>query len=134
MNFFEEDEELKREIEEEVQRLRLEERKKYVHSRALAILQAGKDKLELQKAMEREPQGDFYIQFIEETIVKTGNEEDVLSSSDIYQQFDRWLKIHYPATRRPSLAQMKADLLMSGRLGPQERRGIYVWIGYRLKI
>ncbi len=84
--------------------------------------------------MEREPRGDFYIQFIEETIVKTGNEEDMLSALDIFQQFDRWFKIHYPAMSRPSLAQMKADLLMSTRLGPQERRATYVWVGYSLKI
>ncbi len=132
MNFFEDDDELKREIEEEVQRLRLEERKKYVHSRALEIL-AEEQQEKNREMFKQKPQVDFYIQFIEETIVKTGNKEDKLFASDIFQHFDRWFKIHYPAMSRPSLAQMNADLQMSGRLGnkPTDKR---CWVGYLLKI
>jgi hypothetical protein len=82
---------------------------------------------------------DFYLQFIAEKVqyaYKDGDKKEIdsdicLSASDIYQEFSRWFKIYYPGMAVPSLAQMKADLTMSGRLGPQAKRGH--WIGIKLK-
>jgi phage/plasmid-associated DNA primase len=83
---------------------------------------------------------DFYLQFIAEKVTyayKDGDKKEIdadisLSASDIYQEFSRWFKIYYPGMQVPSLAQMKADLTMSGRLGPQGKRG--QWIGIKLKL
>jgi hypothetical protein len=133
MSFFEEDEELKREIEEEVQLLRLEERKKYIHSRALAILEKEKQEKNKEILKQRPQSEDYYILFIEDTIVKTYNKEDILSACDIYPHFSRWVRDHYPSVKGViSLQVMKCDLTMSSRLGPQEKRR--QWIGYRIKI
>jgi phage/plasmid-associated DNA primase len=82
---------------------------------------------------------DFYLQFIAEKVqyaYKDGDKKEIdsdicLSASDIYQEFSRWFKIYYPGMAVPSLAQMKADLTMSGRLGPQAKRGN--WLGIKLK-
>jgi hypothetical protein len=132
MSFFEEDEELKREIDEEVQRLRLEERKKYINSRALAIL--AEEKMEKNKEMLKQvSEDDFYVQFIEDTIIKTHNKENTLTSLDIYPSFNSWFKNNYPTRQKISLSTMNIDLQMSHRLGSKQSGKRY-WTGYRLKL
>ena len=82
---------------------------------------------------------DFYLQYIAERLThaykdgdkKEINSEVTLSASEIFQDFARWFKTYYPGTFVPSLAQMKADLCMSGRLGPQVKRGN--WTGIQIK-
>jgi hypothetical protein len=133
MDFFEEDEELKKEIEEEVQRLKLEERKVYVHSRALEILSVEK-RMKNKETMKQDIQNkDFYIQFIEETIIKTGNKEDTVDHIDIYQHFYKWFRDHFPSLKCPTLYQMNTDLQLSVHLG-NKPSGKRYWVGYSLKI
>jgi hypothetical protein len=55
----------------------------------------------------------------------------MLSASEIYQCFQRWFKDYYPGMIVPSLAQVKADISMPGRLGPQSKRG--QWCGIKIK-
>lgn len=83
---------------------------------------------------------DYYLQFISEKIIYAYKDVDkkeidsdaCLSSSDIYPTFLRWFRDYYPGLSVPTMAQMKADLCMSGRLGPQAKRGN--WIGIRVKM
>jgi phage/plasmid-associated DNA primase len=82
---------------------------------------------------------DCYIQFISERIVQAYKDNDkkeidtdkYLSASDIHQDFTRWFKTYFPGQNGPSLAQMRDDMCMSGRLGPQAKRGN--WCGIMLK-
>jgi hypothetical protein len=137
MNFFEEDEELKREIEEEVQRLRLEERKKYVHEKALAILKAEKDKVEYQKAMEQNRiRENAFLRFIEEKIIKTNNKEDSLGSMDIYNPFKQWYKENYPGQLHISMQDFDSNMMLWDKLGPKSPSGPtrFRWVGYQVKI
>lgn len=83
---------------------------------------------------------DYYLQFISEKIVhayKDGDKKEIdtdvySSSSDIYPHFLRWFRDYYPGQIVPTMAQMKSDLSMSGRLGPQAKRGN--WCGIKIKI
>ncbi len=82
---------------------------------------------------------DWYLLFIAEKIIyayKDNDKKEIdtdasLSASEIYQSFQRWFKDYYPGMNVPSLAQMKADLSMAGRLGPQTKRA--QWCGIKIK-
>lgn len=82
---------------------------------------------------------DFYLQFIAEKIEYAyvdGDKKEVdtnvtLAANDIYPFFSRWFKDFYPGMQTPTASQFKADMQMSGRLGPQPKRG--VWLGIKLK-
>jgi phage/plasmid-associated DNA primase len=82
---------------------------------------------------------DYYLQFIAEKISyaykdadkKIVDEDSLLAASDIYPHFLKWFRDYYPGLPVPTMAQVKADLCMSGRLGPQMKRS---WVGIKVKM
>jgi phage/plasmid-associated DNA primase len=82
---------------------------------------------------------DYYLQFISEKVSyaykdndkKIIDEDALLAASDVYPHFLKWFKDYYPGLQVPTMAQMKADLCMSGRLGPQLKRS---WVGIKVKM
>lgn len=83
---------------------------------------------------------DFYLQFISEridTVYKDVDKKEVdidvtLSAAEVYPFFNRWFKDYYPGVQVPTAAQFRSDISMSGRLGPQPKRG--VWLGVKLRV
>jgi phage/plasmid-associated DNA primase len=83
---------------------------------------------------------DPYLNFISEKIEhsykdidkKEINTDTNLSTTDLYPVFSQWFKQNYPNRNIPTLPQVKADLQMSGRLGPQAKRGS--WCGVKVKV
>jgi phage/plasmid-associated DNA primase len=83
---------------------------------------------------------DPYLKFITEKVEYVYKDEEkkeididvTLSTTDLYPVFSAWFKQNYPNRNVPTLPQVKADLMMSGRLGLQFKRGI--WGGIRIKM
>jgi hypothetical protein len=95
----------------------------------------------VEEAIERHWQdNDPYLQFIAEKIdyvykdndKKEINTDVTLSATDLYHVFSQWFKQNYPNRNVPTLPQVKSDLCMSGRLGPQSKRGN--WSGIKIKV
>lgn len=84
-------------------------------------------------------ENDYYLQFISENIeyaFKDAEKKEVntnvsITVQDIYRVFTRWFKDFYPGMAIPTAAQVKSDLEMTGRLGPQVKRGH--WMGVQIK-
>ena len=82
---------------------------------------------------------DYYLQFIAEKLeyaYKDADKKEIntgasLSVQDMYQIFSRWFKDYYPGLSVPTANQVKADMEMTGRLGPQPKRG--QWLGIQIK-
>jgi phage/plasmid-associated DNA primase len=82
---------------------------------------------------------DHYLQFIAEKIEYAYKDMDrkeydvnvTLSVQDLYPIFGRWFRDYYPGVNLPTAAQFRSDMEMSGRLGPQPKRGL--WLGIRVK-
>lgn len=82
---------------------------------------------------------DHYLQFIAEKIeyaYKDNDKKDIntdvnITAQDLYKFFTPWFKDYFPGVNVPTLSEFRDDLSMSGRLGPQPRRG--VWLGIKMK-
>ncbi len=82
---------------------------------------------------------DHYLQFIAEKIeyaYKDGDKKEVdvdvnISAQELYKFFTPWFKDYFPGINVATLQEFRDDISMSGRLGPQPKRG--VWLGIRLK-
>ncbi len=82
---------------------------------------------------------DCYLHFIAEKIeyvYKDADKKEIdtsvtLSASEIYPFFGQWFRNFYPGLPVPTTPQFRADMCMSGRLGPQPLKG--VWLGIRMK-
>ena len=95
----------------------------------------------VKEAIERHWQdNDPYLNFISEKIdyvykdtdKKEINTDVFLSTTDLYPVYSQWFKQNYPNRNAPTLPQVKSDMSMSGRLGPQSKRGN--WSGIKVKI
>lgn len=82
---------------------------------------------------------DHYLQFIAEKIdyaYKDGDKKEIntdvaMTAQELYKFFTPWFKDYYPGVTVPTLAEFRDDISMSGRLGPQPKRG--VWLGLKMK-
>jgi phage/plasmid-associated DNA primase len=82
---------------------------------------------------------DHYLQFIAEKIdyaykdkdKKEVNTDVEIPAQELYKFFVPWFKDYFPGMNVPTLSEFRDDISMSGRLGPQPKRG--VWLGIKMK-
>jgi len=82
---------------------------------------------------------DHYLQFIAEKIEYSWKDNDKkevdtnvsISVQELYKFFTPWFKDYFPGMTVPTLSEFRDDISMSGRLGPQSKRG--VWLGLKVK-
>jgi P4 family phage/plasmid primase-like protien len=71
---------------------------------------------------------DHYMQFIDDRLVKTGNQADVLNMSVIHNMFKEWYKDSYPGKNSPNRPQLQDSL--EKRIGKSDKNA---WVGWSVK-
>jgi P4 family phage/plasmid primase-like protien len=72
---------------------------------------------------------DHYMQFIDDRLIKTGKDEDVVNMSVIHSMFKEWYKDSYPGKMSPNRPQLKDSL--EKRIGKSVKDA---WIGWMVKV
>jgi len=72
---------------------------------------------------------DFYLQFVEENLVKTESDKDIIALNSLYTIFKEWYKESYPGRKSPDKYIFKEGI--EKKLG-KSTTPKSIWIGYAL--
>jgi hypothetical protein len=80
-------------------------------------------------------ENDIYIQYVEEDLEETRDENDILTENVVYTAFTSWYSENYPtyyAREKPGKRAIRKEI--SKRIGNFTLRGVQaVWMGWKLK-